>query len=334
MPLPSLRVGAREQHTRKTPYDQGVLDVLAGFTTIWVVIGIGILVAHLGLFDDSSRRQFSQLAFYVGLPALLFMALARADLARIFSTNVIVSLIAIFLSAVVYLLAASLIWHRGISHKIIGTFCSCYVNANNMGLPIAAYVMKDTSWVAPILLIQMIFLQPLGLALLDINHAKKTGRPNSLRHNLTTPLRNPLTMGVLAGLLVNLLGWQLPQLLTETLDLLGGLSVPCMLIAFGISLRLGSLPGRTDSAETIFASLIKLIFQPLMAFIFAHVFGLDTATTLAVVVMAGLPTAQNVFVFSSRYDTDVALARDVIFITTVASIPTITAFAAIIHAIS
>lgn len=315
-------------------------DVLSGFATIWMVIGVGALAAHLRLFDQNAQRILSRVAFFIGLPALMLMMMSRADLGRMFGANLIVSVLAILVSAGCYL-GACLVRARlgrrerpGLGHLTIGTFCAAYVNANNMGVPIAAYVMKDTSWVAPVLMIQVIVLQPLGLSLLDVDNARRTGRGSSVLRNVTVPFRNPLTIGVLLGLAVNLLGWRMPVLVADTLDLLGGVAVPCMLIGFGISLRLGPLPGRENRGETLFICLLKLVVQPMTAWALARIVGLDVATTLAVVVMAGLPTAQNVFVFSTRYDTEVSLARDVIFITTICSIPAITLYASGIHALA
>ena len=126
-----------------------MLDVLRGFTTIWVVIGVGVLVAHLGLFGRDAQRMLSRFAFFIGLPPLMAVTMYRADLERIFSVNVLVSIGAILVSSGLYLgsclLRARLAGRArpGPSHLIIGTFCSAYVNANNMGAPIAAYVMKD-----------------------------------------------------------------------------------------------------------------------------------------------------------------------------------------------
>ncbi|MCT3016494.1 AEC family transporter [Propionibacterium freudenreichii] len=308
-----------------------MIDVLSGFATIWVVIGIGAFLGHLGILGDQAATILSRLSFFVGLPPLMFRALSHADLGRIFNLNVVVSVLAIIVAAGLYLLVGVLRWHAGLSHRVIGVFCSCYVNANNMGLPIAAYVMKDTSWVAPILLIQSALLQPIGLTLLDVVHSHSRGVHSSWLHNVTIPVRNPMTIGVLAGLVANLIGWQPPALVGNILDLLAGIAVPCMLIAFGISLLKGPLPGRVDTAETVFLSVIKTLVQPVVALALARLFGLDLVATLAVVVMAGLPTAQNVFVFASRYDTNVRLARDVIFITTFASIPVITALTAAVH---
>lgn len=317
-----------------------MLDVLSGFTTIWLVIGVGVLVAHIGFFGAEAERMLSRLAFFVGLPPLMVMTMLRADLERIFSRNVIASIGAILVSGCLYLgscLVRATLADRprpGASHLVIGTFCSAYVNANNMGMPIAAYVLRDTSWVAPVLMTQVIVLQPLGLSLLDADNARRTGQPTSVLRNLSMPFRNPMTIGVLVGLGANLLGWTPPPLVADTLDLLAGIAVPAMLVAFGISLRLGPLPGREGGAETARICVLKLLVQPAAAWLLARLLGLDLPTSLAVVVMAGLPTAQNVFVFSSRYDTDVRLARDAIFITTICSIPTIAGWVALVHALA
>lgn len=311
-----------------------MIGVLNGFLTIWVVVGVGWLLAQLKILDEKAQYVLSKVAFHAGLPCLLFGALLRAELGRIFSTNVIVSVLAIAITVTLYLVPAIAWWRRDAGHLVIGSFGSAYVNANNMGLPIAAHVIGDTSWVAPILLIQVIFLQPFGLALLDVLDAKREHREVSRWEYVTLPFRNPMTVGVLIGVILNLTNINPPEIVVNITDLIGGLSVPAMLIAFGISLRLGPLPGKGNLRETVYICVLKVILQPLIALVLAHwVFRLDMTTTLAVTVMAGLPTAQNVFVFAMRGRQSVQLARDVIFITSLASIPAITVFAAVVHAI-
>jgi malonate transporter and related proteins len=69
---------------------------------------------------------------------------------------------------------------------------------------------------------------------------------------------------------------------------------------------------------------IKLLLQPVAAYrIGAYLVGLQGHDLLAVTVIAALPTAQNVFTFAMRYDRGVLLARDVIFVATIMSVPTI-----------
>ena len=55
---------------------------------------------------------------------------------------------------------------------LIGSLSSSYVNAGNLGIAIAAYVVGDITVVVPTLLVQMLVVQPIALIVLD----RLTGR--------------------------------------------------------------------------------------------------------------------------------------------------------------
>jgi len=100
-----------------------------------------------------------------------------------------------------------------------------------------------------------------------------------------------------------------------------------MLLAYGISLRLGGRPGGNEPPVQV-ASLValKLLLQPVVAYLIgAYLVGLEGRDLLAVTVIGALPTAQNVFTFAMRYDRGVLLARDAIFVATLLSVPVIIA---------
>ena len=177
---------------------------------------------------------------------------------------------------------------------------------------------------------QLLVLQPLALAVLD--HAVSSRR-FSVGRALSRPLTNPLTVGSMLGLLLAVTGTRLPPAVRDPLELVGGMAVPSMLLAYGISLRLGPRPGHgTSAAEIGYITVLKLVVQP------AH--GVrasrgscwtSTATgLLAVTVLAALPTAQNIFVHATRYGRGEVLARDSIFVTTVLSVPAIMTVAALL----
>ncbi|WP_028708338.1 AEC family transporter [Propionicicella superfundia] len=308
--------------------------VLTGVFTIAAVIFAGWLAAHLGLLDGSGRVALSNAAFFLASPALLFTIMARASLGHVLSMTFAVSALSVAVAAAAYLVAVQVWWPRTTAgERVVGAMASCYTNAGNLGLPIAAYVLGDVTWMAPILLMQLTLLQPTCLTILDLLAARRDGRQARVATNLLLPLRNPITVGALTGLVVNVSGVGVPDWLWQPLDLLGGMAVPAMLVAFGISLRLDPKPGRGgDAAQVWGITAIKVVLHPAVAFVLSRfVFALGPAEVLAVTVAAALPSAQNIFVISDRYGFARLMARDAIFWTTLLSVPVIIVLAVVIR---
>lgn len=303
-------------------HDVGVTGVLNGFGTIAIVIAVGAFIAHIGLVDLSAQMLLSRLAFFVASPALLLTTIAATDVGDVLSGNLVATTIGVAVPAAIYATAARLVWRRGLGDTVIGTLASSYVNAGNLGLPVAAYVLGNVSYVAPTLLLQLLVLQPIALALLD---ADRPGTRSRRRDLALRPLRNPLTIGTLLGLLLSMTAWTLPTLAQHPLELIGAMAVPAMLVAYGIALRLGpGFGGDIPKAELALTTALKLGVQPLVAYLAgAHLLGLGGHTLLAVVVCSALPTAQNIFVHATRYGRATTLARDTILLTTALSVPVV-----------
>ena len=307
-----------------------MLGVLAGFATIGLIVGLGILLAQLGILDATAQRVLNRVAYYVASPALLITVLGGTDVHRLLSADLVASIGGVVVSATTAVLLARLRWRRTAGETVIMAFCSAYVNAGNLGLPIAAYALGDAAFIAPMLLTQLLILQPGGLAVLDsLIHVPSPGmsRRRLLLMRASRPFRNPLAVASLIGFVLAVTGMTLPLALHAPLALVGGMAVPAMLLAYGISLRLGPLPGTGEPISQV-ATLVtlKLIVQPVAAYLIgAYAVGLTGRDLLAVTVIAALPTAQNVLVFATRYDRGVILARDTIFLTTIGSVPVILA---------
>lgn len=304
--------------------------VLEGFATIGAVIALGALLAQLRVLDDAARVVLSRLSFFVASPALMVTVVGRADVGAVLSGNLAASAAAVLASSVLYVAAARLLWHHDLADTVVGTLSAAYVNAGNLGLPIAAYVLGNAALVAPTLLMQLLVLQPVALAVLD--HAT-SDRRFSIGRALARPLTNPLTVGSMLGVLLSVTGATLPGAVRDPLELVGGMAVPSMLLAYGISLRLGPKPGAgTSVAEIAVIGVLKLVVQPMTAYVVARfVLGLDSTGLVAVTVLAALPTAQNIFVHATRYGRAEMVARDAIFVTTVLSVPVLFVIAAVVR---
>ena len=117
--------------------------------------------------DAGAQQVLTRVAFYVASPALMVTVLGGTDVQRLLSATLIASLGGVVVTAVLALLLSRLVWRQGGGETVIATFGAAYVNAGNLGLPIAAYALGDAALIAPMLLVQLLVLQPGGLAVLD-----------------------------------------------------------------------------------------------------------------------------------------------------------------------
>ncbi len=293
-----------------------------GFGVIASIVAVGYLLGRWPVLGPHAREVLGRLAFYVASPALLFTLLVDTDLSLMVSGPVVVSLLSVFAVASVFLVVG-LVRRWGVGPTTAGTLASSYVNAGNLGLPVAAYVLGDATLVAPILLLQLLVLAPVGLTVLDLNRGEVRGLGPVVRRSLGTPVRNPILIGSLAGVAVSASGWTPPGPLMEPFELVGAMAVPSMLLAFGISLNGSRMPGRgPEKAPMFLAVALKSLVQPAVAWALgAWVFALEGADLFSVVVLAALPTAQNVFNYATMYRTSEAMVREVVLVTTFLTVP-------------
>ncbi len=298
-------------------------DVLSGFVVIFAAIGVGYILGRRGTLGEQGQPVLTRLVFYVATPALLVDVVAHADLAVLFSSNLAVAAATAVAVAVVYALVARLVLRRAGPETMVGALASSYLNGGNLGIPIAVFVLGDASFVAPVMLFQIVVYAPVALTILDIT---ATGRAGSLRGVAASVVRNPIALGGIVGLVLSATGWLPPAPIMDAVSLLGGAAVPGALIAFGLSLSGARVlrKGQSPRRDVALASALKAVAQPALAYLMGRfLLGLDGNALYAVVVVAALPTAQNVFIYASRYGRGMVLARDAAFVTTLTSVPVI-----------
>lgn len=304
-----------------------MVGALQGFLTIAAVIGCGWVLADRGVLDLTAQRALVSVSFLLATPALLLTLMARTPVGPALTRGLLATALAVAVVVVPYVVWALGVARHGLGETVVGALAAGYVNAGYLGLPVATYVLGDASLVVPTLLLQVLILQPFALALLDVDAARTSGRARSTHDLLRTaalrPVRNPITVAALAGALLSLTGTQLPAVVAAPASLVGAAAVPTMLLAYGVSLRLG--PRLTvGDPEVVLTSVLKALVQPLAAFLIARfALGLAPAVVLAVTVTSALPTAQNVFAHATRYRRGETVARDTILLTTLAAAPVI-----------
>ncbi|KQV25839.1 AEC family transporter [Yonghaparkia sp. Root332] len=305
-----------------------MVGVLTGFAIIGAIVAVGWLTGRLGVLGPDAATVLGRAAFFVFTPALLFTVLADADVEQLFSRLLIVSAAAAAICLLGFALVARLVWRRGAAESTIGALASSYTNANNIGLPLAAYVLGDPSLSAPVILLQLIVIAPIALTILDVSTSGRV----SVGRILSQPVRNPLIIGSALGLLLAVTDVELPGPVMEPFRLLGGAAVPVVLFVLGLSLT-GEriLAAGTGRRDVLLATTLKIVVMPIAAWLIgAFVLRLDGADLFTVVTLAALPAGQNVFQYAQRFDRATVVARDAVLITTALSVPALVVVAALL----
>ncbi|WP_017556643.1 AEC family transporter [Nocardiopsis baichengensis] len=301
--------------------------VITGFGVIASIIAAGYVLGRSDALGANGREVLTRVAFSVATPALLFTILSGADPSALFSAPLAVTALSMAAAAALFV-AVAVVRRWGARTAGMGALCSAYVNAGNLGIPIASYVLGDAALVAPVLLLQQLVVTPIAVTLLDAG-SRSPGERVGVLTVLTTPLRNPIAVASLAGVAVALSGLTVPDPLMQPFELVGSMSVPAVLLALGISLHGSPLPGRgPERGPVVLAVVLKTLLQPAAAWaIGTWLFQLDGEMLFAVVVLAALPTAQNVFTYASRYGAATTMVREAVLLSTIATLPVLVGIA-------
>jgi len=197
------------------------------FNLIGIVLPVFVCAGLSYVWSRSGRPFHSEtvtsLVVTIGTPCLVFDTLTRLDLTiAAFGQMALATVVAIGIFGLV-----ALVWLK-VAGLDRATFLPAlmFPNCGNMGLPVCLFAFGDAGLALAIsYFATMIVLQ------FTVGVAIAAGRA-SFRMVLTSPI----VYAVAIALVVIATGTTLPKPLVETVRLLGGFTIPIMLMALGVSL--------------------------------------------------------------------------------------------------
>ncbi|MBT2130198.1 AEC family transporter [Aliiroseovarius lamellibrachiae] len=128
---------------------------------------------------------------------------------------------------------------------------------------------------------------------------------------------NPFLLASLSGVIIGLMGWQLPAPVLAPLEMLSRAAIPVALLSIGATMNWRAL-ARLDRFDGAICA-IKLLILPALALAGGLMLGLDPAIGTVLVLFAALPTASAAHVLASGFGADRELVATLIAQTTLLS---------------
>ena len=292
--------------------------VLESLVPVLLLIGFGRALSACGFFAEGFFRELNKLTYFWGLPSLLVYKVAEIDLTTEAGLGILWTLLIVIGTtiALAYLLVPIL----RIPRESIGAFVQgCYRgNLAFVGFPVIYFALGQEGLDLGMFSsgICILVYNVSGVTLLIAHAENSQDRP--LRAIWRHGVRNPLILACAIGFGLKLAGVTIPAMLGNTLEALGQIALPLALIGLGSGLKLSELKGRVSLS--VVASLVNVAFSPLLGYFVARWLGLDPLSLKVAVIFLACPTAVFSYVLAEMLGNDGVMARNIVILSTVLSI--------------
>lgn len=305
-----------------------MLAILQALLPVFIIIGLGSVLVWRGFLQPDLVKGLNSVAYFIGLPAFLFLRSATGDP---FQPEVLPIIGMLYAGSIATIIIAFVIGRLiGVPRFSIAAFVQGSVRGNLafVGVPIIFYVLADFSPNDVDRVGQMVIFAfvPVTIlfnatctAMLVYFHAERTPDQNVLMITARQLSTNPLVLSSLAGTGWALAKLPLPAVATRSLEVIGQLAMPLALLCIGATLVL--VPVRQGLRFAAVASLIKVTVPPAVGWIAAVYMGLPSVYTVAGIILLTTPSAAAGYVLVHQFKADTGLASSIIVISTLISIP-------------
>lgn len=292
--------------------------IIIALWPVFALLLLGFLARRSGFPGEGFWQPAEKATYYVLFPALLVERLANAQMAGDDSIRLAALVVVVLVMAALFCCAC-----KPLLRLTVPAFTSFFQGSVRFNTYVALAVTAALHGSEGIVLAAVItaVMIPLLNLFSVLAFALTSEQAFSPRQLLMTLARNPLILACLLGIALSLSGAALPLGVTSVLELLGRMALPMGLLAVGAGLDLRALRG--GGRALVAASLIKLLFLPLLAFALAGLWQLDLLTTSVVVIFAAVPTATSAYILARQMGGDAELMAGIITAQTLISMLTL-----------
>ena len=290
-----------------------MLDVvLSSVVPVVCTIMLGFLWVRFGRPLDST--VLTPIVVEVGTPCLIVATLFKAAIAPdAFATVALASCVAIAAFAVV---GALVLWSLGLRLRTYLPSIA-FPNAGNLGLPLALYAFGSEG-----LGYAIVFFAISSIGNHSIGQMLAAGTVN-----WKAIARMPMLYAITIGLVGSYLHLQPPAWLGNTISLIGGLTIPVMLLMLGGTLA--RLQVATIS-RAIGLSALRIGAGAIIGVMVANLFDLPETAKAVLILQCAMPVAVYCYLYAERWQCDPEEVAGLVFLSTAASIITIPALLTIL----
>ncbi|MFQ5783851.1 MAG: AEC family transporter [Alphaproteobacteria bacterium] len=287
--------------------------ILEALAPVAAIVALGWVLRHHAILDDGFWAPAETLTYYLLLPALFAGSLGRAHLAGLAAPPMALAIAGgLVLGAGVML---ALRRGLGVDGPAFSSLFQGSIRPNSyigIAVAFALYGGVGLALSAIAVATYVPLVNVLSVAVLS-RHATRSDWGTVVR----ALVRNPLIIACLAGLVLNLSGFDSLPGLDAALDILGRAALALGLLCVGGALTFGGLHKAGRGLAAVCA--VKLLLVPLATAAACRLLGVGGASATVAVLFTALPSATSAYILARQMGGDAPLMAQVIAATHLAA---------------
>lgn len=291
---------------------------------IFLVMVIGYILKQIGMLNDNFVTVANKFNFKVTLPFMLFKDIAGVDIKAVFDIKYVLfcAIVSTICFWVVWGTAKLLVRDKTLRGAFVQS--SFRGSAAVMGLAFIQNIYGSSA-MGPLMIVSAVPLYNIFSVIVltfEANDSTGIDKKAKIRQAGINICKNPIILSILAGLIVGLLGIQVPTLVNKTVSSVAQMATPLALITIGAGFE--GRKALAKIAPTMAASMIKLVLQPLVFLPVAAWMGFSGEKMIAILIMLASPTTPSCYIMAKSMNNDEVLTASVIVTTTLMAAFTLT----------
>ncbi|MDY3871546.1 MAG: AEC family transporter [Clostridiaceae bacterium] len=290
---------------------------------VFALMVLGWVLKRARFLNDEFIRVANRLVFNVALPCMLFLDIAGMDPSQLLDGRFVAYGFVVTLLSILGIWALTRLFLK--DRTQVGAFVqgAYRSSAAILGAALITNIYGDAGY-APLMILASVPLYNVFAVLILVLEAGGGGKLDGARvkRAALNVCKNPIILGILAGMPFALLGIPIPAMASKCASMLGSLATPLALLAIGAGFVWGD--ALQKAGPTVSASAIKLVVLPALFLPIAVRLGFRNEQLMAILIMLGSPSTPSGYIMAKQMGNDGVLANGIVVLTTLLAAVTIT----------
>ena len=290
------------------------LNVLTQVAILLILISLGYLLTKAKLLNEQGAKGMTNVVLYLVIPCVMINSFGAYNLSKdTLKTLLLGLLVALLLHGLFIAISLIFLKDKDKATSRVIRFGAVFSNCGFMSLPLQEAILGRSGLFLGVIYVAMFNLVSWTYGLVLISGDKK-------QLSFKKIVTNPGIIGFILGVLLFLLSFSLPQVVSKPIEYISALNTPLPMLIIGYYIANSKLIDALKDKKCMLCVAFKLLVIPAAALTLMYLCGLRGDMLVAMTIASSAPIATITTMFSEKFEANTKLSASAVSISTVLSL--------------